>query len=208
VANAEEGTAKTAELRRRGRRLEYLTIGWNALEAIVAVAAGIAASSIALVGFGLDSVIEAFAASVVIWELRGVRAEREQRALRLIALSFFALAAYVVVQAVRDLVVGAHARQSEVGIVLAAVSLVAMVALATAKRRTGQRLGSPTLVADSAETLLCAYLSVILLAGLVLNATLGWWWADPLAAIGIAFLALREGREAWEESTNDKAEQG
>jgi divalent metal cation (Fe/Co/Zn/Cd) transporter len=104
--------------------------------------------------------------------------------------------------------VGAHARQSEVGIVLAAVSLVAMVALATAKRRTGQRLGSPTLVADSAETLLCAYLSVILLAGLVLNATLGWWWADPLAAIGIAFLALREGREAWEESTNDNAEQG
>jgi divalent metal cation (Fe/Co/Zn/Cd) transporter len=128
--------------------------------------------------------------------------------LRLIALSFFALAAYVVVQAVRDLVVGAHARQSEVGIVLAAVSLVAMVALAGAKRRTGERLGSPTLVADSAETLLCAYLSVILLAGLVLNATSGWWWADPLAAIGIAFLALREGREAWEESTNDRAEQG
>jgi len=207
VANAGDMTAKTAELRRRGRRLEYLTIGWNAIEAVVAVAAGIAASSIALVGFGLDSVIEAFAASVVIWELRGVSQQREKRALRLIALSFFALAAYVAVQAVRDLVVGAQARQSEVGIVLAAVSLVAMVALAAAKRRTGRRLGSPTLVADSAETLLCAYLSVILLVGLVLNATLGWWWADPLAALGIAFLALREGREAWEESTNDEAEQ-
>jgi divalent metal cation (Fe/Co/Zn/Cd) transporter len=209
VAKAEHLTMTTAELKRRGRRLEYLTIGWNAIEAIVAVAAGIAASSIALVGFGLDSVIEAFAASVVIWELRGARKDRERRALRLIALSFFALAAYVVVQAVRDLVVGAQAEESEVGIVLAAVSLVAMVALAAAKRRTGQHLGSPTLVADSAETLLCAYLSAILLAGLVLNATLGWWWADPLAAIGIAWLALREGREAWEESTKSgEAEQG
>ncbi|MGH2708637.1 MAG: cation diffusion facilitator family transporter [Actinomycetota bacterium] len=192
----------TAELRRRGLRLEYLTIGWNAIEAVVAVAAGITASSIALVGFGLDSVIEAFAASVVIWELRGLGKARERRALRLIALSFFALAAYVVVQAVRDLVVGSEARESVVGIALAAVSLVAMVALAVAKRRTGRRLGSPTLVADSAETLLCAYLSAILLAGLVLNAVLGWWWADPLAAVGIAGLALREGREAWDASAN------
>ncbi|MGH7425838.1 MAG: cation transporter [Candidatus Methylomirabilales bacterium] len=197
-------TTTPADLRRRGLRLEYLTITWNAIEAVVAVAAGIAASSIALVGFGLDSVIEGFAASVVIWDLRGVKQEREGRALRLIAISFFALGAYVVVEALRVLVVGAQARQSEVGIVLAAVSLVAMVALAAGKRRTGQRLESPTLVADSAETRLCAYLSAILLAGLVANATFGWWWADSLAAVGIAVLALREGREAWRESSEAK----
>jgi divalent metal cation (Fe/Co/Zn/Cd) transporter len=191
-------------------RLEYLSVAWNLIEAAVAVGAGLAAHSIALVGFGLDSLIETFAAVVVIWELKGVGEDRERRALRLIALSFFALAAYVVVEAGRDLLVGAEAEWSLVGIALAATSLLVMPALGLAKRRTGQRLGSPTLVADSAETLLCAYLSAILLAGLVLNATLGWWWADPLAAVGIAWLALREGREAWEESTkqSDQAEQG
>jgi divalent metal cation (Fe/Co/Zn/Cd) transporter len=191
-------------------RLEYLSVSWNLIEAAVAVGAGVAAHSIALVGFGLDSLIETFAAVVVIWELKGVGEDRERRALRLIALSFFALAAYVVVEAGRDLLVGAEAEGSLVGIALAATSLLVMPALGLAKRRTGQRLGSPTLVADSAETLLCAYLSAILLAGLVLNATLAWWWADPLAAIGIAWLALREGREAWEESAKQRgqAEQG
>jgi divalent metal cation (Fe/Co/Zn/Cd) transporter len=162
------------------------------------VAAGVAANSIALIGFGLDSTVEIFAASVVIWQLRGVTEERERRALRLIALSFFALAAYVVVEAARDLVLGAEAGESGVGIALASASLIAMPLLGVAKRRTGQRLGSPTLIADSAETLLCAYLSAILLAGLVLNATVGWWWADPIAALGIAGLAVREGQEAWE----------
>jgi divalent metal cation (Fe/Co/Zn/Cd) transporter len=188
----------TPDLERRGLRLEYLTVGWNVIEAIVAVASGLVAKSIALVGFGLDSTVEIFAACVVIWQLRGVGEEREQRALRLIALSFFALAAYVVVEAARDLVIGAEAETSVVGIGLATASLIAMPALGLAKRRTGRRLDSATLVADSAETLLCAYLSVILLAGLVLNATLGWWWADPIAALGIAGLAVREGREAWE----------
>jgi divalent metal cation (Fe/Co/Zn/Cd) transporter len=190
----------TPDLERRGLRLEYLTVGWNVIEAIVAVAAGVVAKSIALVGFGLDSTVEIFAASVVIWQLRGVTEERERRALRLIALSFYALAAYVVVEATRDLVLGAEAGESRVGIALASASLIAMPLLGVAKRRTGQRLGSPTLIADSAETLLCAYLSAILLAGLVLNATVGWWWADPLAALGIACLAIREGREAWEEA--------
>jgi divalent metal cation (Fe/Co/Zn/Cd) transporter len=191
-------TTSRADLERRGLRLEYLTVGWNVIEAIVAVASGVVAKSIALVGFGLDSTVEIFAAGVVIWQLRGVSEEREERALRLIALSFFALAAYVVVEATRDLVIGAEAGESVVGIGLATASLLAMPALGLAKRRTGQRLDSPTLVADSAETLLCAYLSVILLAGLVLNATVGWSWADPVAAIGIAGLAVREGREAWE----------
>jgi divalent metal cation (Fe/Co/Zn/Cd) transporter len=162
------------------------------------VAAGVAANSIALIGFGLDSTVEIFAASVVIWQLRGVTEERERRALRLIALSFYALAAYVVVEAARDLVLGAEAAESGVGIALASASLITMPLLGIAKRRTGQRLASPTLIADSAETLLCAYLSAILLAGLVLNATVGWWWADPIAALGIAGLAVREGHEAWE----------
>jgi divalent metal cation (Fe/Co/Zn/Cd) transporter len=184
-------------LRRRALRLEYLTVGWNAVEAVVAVCSGLAAGSIALVGFGLDSVIEVFAASVVIWEFKGGSGERQERALRLIAVTFFVLAAYVVTEAVRDLVVGSEAEESAVGIVLAAVSLAVMPVLAVGKRRTGRSLNSPTLVADATETLLCSYLSAILLIGLLLNATVGWWWADPLAAVGIAFLAAREGLEAW-----------
>lgn len=184
-------------LLRKAFRLEYLTISWNAVEAIVAVWAGITAGSIALIGFGLDSVIEVFAATVVVWELRGVGGERERRAMRLIAASFFALATYVTAQAVRDLIVGSEAGESTVGIGLAAVSLAVMPALALGKRRVGKAMNSRTLIADSTETLLCSYLSALLLVGLVLNDTVGWWWADPLAAMGIAFLAAREGLEAW-----------
>lgn len=192
-----ERTHTHAGLTTRAFRLEYLTIGWNIIEAVVAVAAGMAASSIALIGFGLDSLIEVFAASVVVWQLRGMSEQRERRALRLIALSLFTLGGYVVVEAVRDLIVGAEAEESIVGIVLAAVSLAVMPALAVAKRRTAKRMGSATLLADSTETLLCSYLSAILLAGLVLNAVVGWWWADSMAALGIAFLAAREGVEVW-----------
>ena len=170
-----------SSLRRRGLLLEYLTIGWNILEAAVAFLAGIAAGSIALIGFGLDSLIEVFAATVVVWELRGVAEDRERRALRLIAVSFFVLAAYVSVEAIRDLVVGTEAAESDIGIALAAVSLVVMPVLGVMKRRVGRAMDSRALVADSTETLLCSYLSAILLAGLVLNATVGWWWADPLA---------------------------
>ncbi|TML89736.1 MAG: hypothetical protein E6G06_13825 [Actinobacteria bacterium] len=183
---------------RRGLRLEYLTIGWNAVEAAVALTAGIAAGSIALIGFGLDSIVEVFAACVVVWQMRGaLSAERDRMALRLIAVSFYLLAAYVTVDALRDLIGGSAARESTVGIVMAVLSLVAMQWLARAKRRTGEALHSHTLVADASETALCAYLSAILLGGLVLNATVGWGWADPVAAIGIATLAVREGREAW-----------
>lgn len=189
-------------LRRRGLWLEYLTIGWNVIEAVVAVGAGMAASSIALVGFGFDSMIEVVAASVVVWQFRaelrgGVDDDRERRALKLIAVTFFVLAAYVTFEAVRDLLVAEEAEPSMVGIVLASLSLVVMPALAWLKLRTGRQLNSRTLVADSAETFLCAWLSAILLAGLVLNATVGWWWADPAAALGIAWLAVREGVEAW-----------
>jgi len=196
-------TARLDALRRRGFLLEYTTISWNVLEAVIAVWAGLAANSIALIGFGLDSLIEVFAAGVVVWEFRGVAEERTARALRLIAISFFVLAAYVVVEAGRDLIVGSEAGESLPGVILAAVSLLVMPLLAFAKRRTGSAMNSRTLLADATETLLCSYLSAILLVGLLLNATVGWWWADPLAAIGIAYLALREGVEAWRGGEHD-----
>ncbi|MGH9187713.1 MAG: cation transporter [Acidimicrobiales bacterium] len=181
----------------RARLLAWLTIAWNAVEGVIAVAAGAAAGSLALVGFGLDSFVEVFAGGVVLWQLGGVAEERERRALRLIALSFFALAAYVVAEASRDLMVGNAAGESVVGVGLAAVSLAAMPALAWAKRRTGRALANPVVLADATETALCSYLSAVLLVGLAVNATLGWWWADTLAALVIAALAVREGREAW-----------
>lgn len=183
---------------RKALRLEYFTITWNTIEAVVAIGAGIAASSIALVGFGFDSSIEGFAASVVIWQLRGAHdEERERRALRLIAITFFVLAAYVVFESIRDLVTNAEPETSAVGIGVAIVSIIVMPTLGFAKKRLADKMGSAVLRADAAETFLCSWLSVILLAGLVLNATVGWWWADPVAALGIAWLALREGREAW-----------
>jgi divalent metal cation (Fe/Co/Zn/Cd) transporter len=183
--------------------LAALTIAWNAIEAGVAIAAGLAAGSTALVGFGFDSTIEVGSAVVVVWQFRGelrggYDEDRERVALRLIAVSFFVLATYVIVEAVRDLFfVDGEADESTVGIVLASLSLIVMPVLALAKRRTATRLSSPTLRADAAETMLCAWLSAILLGGLVLNAAVGWWWADPVAAIGIAGLAAKEGLEAW-----------
>ena len=178
---------------RRARQLAWFTIVYNLGEAVVAIGSGVTAGSLALVGFGIDSSIEVFAAVVVLWRMNGEGGEREERALKLIALSFFALAAYVAVEAVRDLVADVDPDTSPVGIGLALSSLVVMPLLALAKRRTGEALQNPTVLADAAETRLCTYLSVILLAGLVLDATAGWWWADPIAA-----LALKEGREAWE----------
>lgn len=201
-----ENTASLAErhgdLRKRGLRLEYLTIGWNVIEALIAVGAGLAAGSIALVGFGFDSTIEVAAAAVVVWQFRaeargGVDRQREHRALRMIALTFFVLAAYVTFEAIRTLVNQETPESSLVGILLAAVSLVVMPTLAWLKRKTALQMGSKTLLADSAGTFLCAWLSAILLGGLVLNSALGWWWADPAAALGIAYLATREGLEAW-----------
>lgn len=193
--------ADRPRLERRARALAWATIAWNAVEGIVAVGAGVAAGSLALVGFGLDSFVEVFAGGVVLWHLRGVAEERERRALRLIAVSFFAIAAYVAVETARDLALRAEAGESAVGIALASVSLVVMPALAWAKRRTGRALGNPVVLADSAETALCSYLSAVLLAGLAVNAVAGWWWADTLAALAIAGLAVREGREAWRGET-------
>lgn len=185
-------------LRRRAVWLAWATVAWNTIEAVVAIAAGSAAGSIALISFGLDSTVEVASAGVIIWQFSGVEEkQREQRALRLIGASFFALAAYVAVQAVADLANGSEPDTSAVGIALAALSLIVMPALALAKRRTGTQLTSATVTADSQQTLLCAYLSAVLLIGLLLNATVGWWWADPVAGLVIAALAAREGLEAW-----------
>lgn len=190
--------ARRAVLNRRSLLLAYATAGYNLVEGIVALAAGSLASSAALIGFGLDSAIEVSSALVVIWQFRSRWPEaRERLALKLIAVSFFALAGWVAVSALRTLLGGAEARPSPVGIGLAIVSLIVMPLLVWAKRRTGKELRSATVVADSTQTLLCTYLSAILLLGLGLNAWLGWAWADSVAALAIAGVAVKEGVEAW-----------
>ncbi|WP_445445062.1 cation transporter [Clavibacter sp. km3a] len=185
-------------LRRRIRWIVAGTIAWNAVEAVVALSAGAVASSPALVAFGLDSVVEVLAASAVAWQFSAPDPERRERtALRLIAVSFLGLAAYVAVDAVLALVDGSASRPSTTGIVLAALSLAVMPALSLLERRTGTELGSASAVADSRQTLVCAWLSAALLVGLVADAVLGWWWADPVAGLVIAAVAVREGVEAW-----------
>jgi divalent metal cation (Fe/Co/Zn/Cd) transporter len=193
--------ADVARLRRRGFRLEYATMTWMVAEAAVAITAGLLAASIALVGFGLDSVIELLSATIVIWQLRGeiTGQDRQTRALRLIGVTFFALAAYLTFDSVRALATHARPGQSIPGLAVTAAALIVMPALATAKRRTGQALGNRTLVADSAETAFCALTSAAALLGVALNAWLGWWWADPAAALIIAALAVKEGIECWEQ---------
>jgi divalent metal cation (Fe/Co/Zn/Cd) transporter len=186
-------------LRRRIRLLVAATIAYNAVEAVVAITAGSLASSTALVGFGLDSVVEVASAAAVAWQFAGRDPERrEKTALRTIAISFFALAAYVTVESVRSLLGSGHAEHSTVGLALAAVSLAVMPGLSYAQRRAGRELGSRSAVADSKQTLLCTYLSAVLLVGLLANAALGWWWADPFAALVVAAVAVKEGREAWQ----------
>ncbi|QYN40564.1 cation transporter [Pseudonocardia sp. DSM 110487] len=186
-----------AMLRRRIRWLVAATITYNVIEAVVAITAGTIASSVALIGFGLDSVIEVSSAAAVAWQFAGPDPERREKvALRVIAGSFFALAAYVTVEAVRTLVGGDPPEHSTVGIVLVAISVVVMPFLSRAQRRAGRELGSASAVADSKQTLLCTYLSAAVLLGLVLNSALGWWWADPVVALGLAAVAIREGRQA------------
>ena len=185
-------------LSRRIRFLVAATISYNVIEAIVAITAGTRASSSALIGFGLDSVIEVSSALAVAWQFAGRDPEaREKVALKVIAVSFFALAAFVTLDALRSLVGAREAEHSTVGLVLAAVSLAVMPFLSYAQRRAGRELGSASAVADSKQTLLCTYLSGVLLVGLALNSLFGWSWADPIAALVIAGVALREGREAW-----------
>jgi divalent metal cation (Fe/Co/Zn/Cd) transporter len=189
---------RRAVLEQRVRWLVAATITYNVVEAVVAIAAGTVASSAALIGFGLDSVIEVASAVAVAWQFSGPDPEaRERTALKVIAVSFFALAAYVTVESLRTLFGAAEAQPSTVGIALAALSLLVMPFLSYAQRRAGRELGSTSAVADSKQTLLCTYLSGVLLVGLLLNATLGWSWADPIVALVIAAVAVKEGREAW-----------
>jgi divalent metal cation (Fe/Co/Zn/Cd) transporter len=192
--------AERARLERRARLLAWGGIGWHVVEFGIALAAGLAAGSIALIGFGADSLIEALAGGVVLWLFTGNRrgsSTAERRAQQLIAVSFFVLAAYVGVESVRTLAGGPHPEASWVGIGLAAFTTVTMPLLARVKRRVGNQLGSAATVKEASQTQLCAYLSIALLVGLVLNATGGWWWADPLAALFIAAVAVKEGRESW-----------
>lgn len=183
------------------RRVQWLvaaTITYNVIEAVIALTAGTIASSTALIGFGLDSVIEVASATAVAWQFSGKDPEaRERTALKVIAVSFFALAAYVTVESVRSLLGADAADHSTVGIALAAVSLLVMPFLSHAQRRAGRELGSASAVADSKQTLLCTYLSGVLLIGLLLNSLFGWSWADPIVALIIAAVAVKEGREAW-----------
>ncbi|WTW99042.1 cation transporter [Streptomycetaceae bacterium NBC_01309] len=194
-------SSRREALARRIRLLVAATIAYNVVEAAVALTAGTVASSTALVGFGLDSVIEVSSAAAVAWQFsardHALREAREKRTLRIIAVSFFVLAAYVTADAARSLAGDGEADRSVTGIVLAALSLAVMPFLSAAQRKAGREIGSASAVADSKQTLLCTYLSAVLLVGLVLNAALGWTWADPIAALVIAAIAVKEGGNAW-----------
>jgi divalent metal cation (Fe/Co/Zn/Cd) transporter len=188
------------QLIRRGKLLEYLTVAYNSLEGLIAIGAGLVAGSIALVGFGFDSVIEVISGLTLLWRLYADVDEHrrelvENRALRIVGASFLLLAAYVLYDAVKAIVLREPPEESIIGIALAAVSLVIMPLLVRAKRRVAREIGSRALEADATQTALCTYLSAILLAGLLLNATLGWWWADPAAALIMVPIIVREGLE-------------
>lgn len=198
VASAAVTDHDRARLGRRAQLLAAASVTYNLTEAVISIGAGLVAGSIALVGFGLDSVVEVSSGLVILWQFRHrLPQSREQQAVRLIALSLFALAAFVAVESVRTLLTGAEPDVSRVGIVLAAVSLTLMPFLSWAQRRTGRALHSTSVVADSTQTLLCTYMSAVLLGGLVLNAAFGWTWADPVAGLVIAAIAAKEGRQAW-----------
>jgi divalent metal cation (Fe/Co/Zn/Cd) transporter len=200
VAPIRLSPAERLRWERRARLLAWGGIAWHVVEFLIALLAGLAAGSIALIGFGADSLIEAIAGFVVIWLFTGSRigsGHAERRAQQMIAVSFYVLAAYVGVESVRTLLNGDHPQASWVGIGLAAFTALTMPLLARAKRHVGTKLGSSAAVKEASQTSLCAYLSVALLVGLGANALLGWWWADPLAALAIAAVALREGRESW-----------
>jgi divalent metal cation (Fe/Co/Zn/Cd) transporter len=197
VAPSTSATSSRASLVRRARRLAWIGLGWHGIEATVAIAAGAVAGSVALVGFGADSLIELAAGLVVLWRLASARAISERRAQQMIAVSFYLLSAYVAVEAIRSLAAGDRPAISWVGIGLSALTLATMPALAKAKGRVAEQLGSSATKSESRQTMLCAYLSAGLLLGLGLNALLGWWWADPITAFGIAAVAVKEGRNAW-----------
>lgn len=198
--------APRASLLRRALALEYLTVGWNIVEGVIAVGAALAAGSVALLAFGIDSFVESTSGAILIWRLWAERHARdpaaierlEHRARRLVAISLFALAAWVAFDAVTSLWKSERPDASVLGIVLTSVSVVVMQWLARAKQRVARQLGSRALEADSFQTTACLYLSIAALVGVGLNAALGWWWADPVSAVVIATLVVREGKEAWQ----------
>jgi divalent metal cation (Fe/Co/Zn/Cd) transporter len=196
----------------RALRLEYLTVGWNVVEGVVAVTAALAAGSVALLGFGIDSFVESVSGAVLIWRLRAeARGDRdeeaieavERRAERLVGASFFLLATYIAFDAITTLAAQEKPEASPAGIVLMGLSIAVMLWLARAKRQVAGELGSRALAADAEQTQACWYLSVVVLAGVGLNALFGWWWADPVAALGVVVLLLREGLEAWRGEVDD-----
>lgn len=193
-------TGDAARLLRRGRGLEVATLGWNVVGIAVLAVAAVSAGSVALAGFGLDSLIEIGASTVVLWELSGTAEQRRRRALRLIAAAFVALAVYLAVQTVVVIAVGYHPRPSPLGIAWTALTAVAMFALAAGKGRTGRALGNPVLTAESRVTVVDGLLAVAVLLGVGLNAAVGWWWADPASGLVIVYYALREARTLARES--------
>jgi divalent metal cation (Fe/Co/Zn/Cd) transporter len=200
VASPQLPSRERVRLERRAKMLAWGGNAWHLVEFAIAVGAGLVAGSVALIGFGADSLIEFAAGSVIVWLFTGGRGSSqraERRAQQLIAASYFLLAVYIGVESVRDLVGGHHPAASWVGIGLAAFTAPTMPLLARAKRRVGQRLNSSAAVSESNQNMICAYLSVALLVGLSLNALAGWWWADPTAALVIGAVALREGVESW-----------
>jgi divalent metal cation (Fe/Co/Zn/Cd) transporter len=207
VTSAGEGASQPRQrVLARGLRLEYLTVGWNVVEGVVSVAAAVAAGSVALLGFGIDSFVETTSALILIWRLRAETRSRadaaeiarlDQRAHKLVGLSLFALAAYIVFDAAKALITADRPEPTLVGIVITALSLTSMGWLARAKRRTARELKSRALEADSFQTTACFWLSLITLVGIGLNAVLGWWWADPAAALAMTYFVVAEGRQAW-----------
>nr|WP_133996582.1 cation transporter [Streptomyces sp. 846.5] len=189
-----DATTRKALLR-RGFALEYTTLGWNVVGIVVLAFAAVSARSVALAGFGLDSLIEIGASTVVVWELSGAGEDRQRRALRLIGVGFALLAAYLAVQSVVVLATGFHPHHSPLGIAWTAVTAAVMFALAAGKARTGAALDNPVLRTEGRVTLIDGFLAVAVLVGLVLNSALGWWWADPLAGFVLVYYAVREARE-------------
>lgn len=193
-------SCSTDALLSRGLLLEYITLGWNVVGMVIVALAAISARSVALAGFGLDSLVEIGASTVVIWQLRGIHAKRERTALRLIATAFFALALYILAQSARTCSLRVHPGSSPLGILWLALTLAAMLALAAGKQATGDALGNEVLKTEARVTLVDAYLAGSVLLGLIGNTLLGWWWADPLAGLVIVFYGFREGWHAWREA--------
>jgi divalent metal cation (Fe/Co/Zn/Cd) transporter len=197
----EINSVRSSDLLRRGLLLEYTTLAWNVVGTVVIVAAAVKARSVALAGFGLDSLIEIFASMIVVWQLKGTHQHREPTALRCIAAAFFALAVYVLVQSCYTLAIGARPAPSISGLVWLALTVAAMLLLAGGKQVTGRQLGNPVLMTEARVTLVDAYLAAAVLVGVGLNSALGWWWADPVSGLVIVYYGFREAREGWQHAS-------